>query len=409
MIGGIAEFILVITMLLVLEASLAPTAATTANTIQAAVAAGELQNVRDAASQYIKDNWSTVYAAAGAGPIPISVATLAGAGYLPTGAGGMNSFQQNHVVVLEQSGASGILGFVLTYGGNQIPANSLPSAVALIGRNAAYIPYASDPAACTLPCIKSIGTYYSQSLAAFSAAPATSAYVPTSGHLAATLFFQGGEEVAPYLYRYAQPNNTDGNTMHTAINMNTNNITNAGNVYATQLTDTSNNAFYVLPSGTSNLNILTVATLTATTINSTTENTSQLTATTSITSPYYYHSSDIRLKKDICSIRDPLQLLEKLHGHRFVWRKDNRPDLGLIAQEVEREEPELVHVADDGTKSVEYDSLVAPLIEAVKVLSGRLRYLEHGGAAPDEEHELLVSDASTACSDPAIGSDIISH
>jgi hypothetical protein len=150
------------------------------------------------------------------------------------------------------------------------------------------------------------------------------------------------------------------------------------------------------------MNNLTVASITATTVTSTTENTSQFTASTSVTSPEYFHTSDIRLKKDICSIRDPLQVIERLHGHRFIWRKDDRPDLGLIAQEVERDEPELIHVAEDGTKSVEYDSLVAPLIEAVKVLSGRVWSLEHGAESPDQPTGPPLSDVSSACSELAM-------
>lgn len=40
--------------------------------------------------------------------------------------------------------------------------------------------------------------------------------------------------------------------------------------------------------------------------------------------------------------------------------------IGLIAQEVEKEFPELVSTDNEGMKSVNYASMVAPLIEAVK-------------------------------------------
>jgi hypothetical protein len=42
--------------------------------------------------------------------------------------------------------------------------------------------------------------------------------------------------------------------------------------------------------------------------------------------------------------------------------------IGVIAQDVEKVIPEIVHTAADGYKSVEYAKLVAVLIEAVKEL-----------------------------------------
>ena len=42
--------------------------------------------------------------------------------------------------------------------------------------------------------------------------------------------------------------------------------------------------------------------------------------------------------------------------------------MGLVAQDVERVFPEVVYTDSQGYKSVAYDKLVAPLIEAVKLL-----------------------------------------
>ncbi len=50
--------------------------------------------------------------------------------------------------------------------------------------------------------------------------------------------------------------------------------------------------------------------------------------------------------------------------------------MGVIAQEVERDFPDLVETTPDGLKKVNYEGLVAPLIEAVKELDDRLRALE---------------------------------
>ena len=50
--------------------------------------------------------------------------------------------------------------------------------------------------------------------------------------------------------------------------------------------------------------------------------------------------------------------------------------MGVIAQEVEKVFPELVTTDDQGRKKVEYEGLIAPLIEAVKELDERVRSLE---------------------------------
>lgn len=81
--------------------------------------------------------------------------------------------------------------------------------------------------------------------------------------------------------------------------------------------------------------------------------------------------SDIRLKKNIETLEDPLNKLASLRGVRFEWIDEHRPrgeQIGLIAQEVEKVFPSVVSVGDDGYMSVSYDKLVAPLVEAVKQL-----------------------------------------
>lgn len=57
----------------------------------------------------------------------------------------------------------------------------------------------------------------------------------------------------------------------------------------------------------------------------------------------------------------------KLHGYAFTWKKDGTKDIGVIAQEVEQQFPELVLTDSvDGMKSVKYGNLVAPVIESIK-------------------------------------------
>ena len=57
----------------------------------------------------------------------------------------------------------------------------------------------------------------------------------------------------------------------------------------------------------------------------------------------------------------------------------NFPDtrqIGLIAQDVEKVLPELVHTDSDGYKSLSYDKLTAVLVEAVKELKAQNEKLQ---------------------------------
>lgn len=78
-------------------------------------------------------------------------------------------------------------------------------------------------------------------------------------------------------------------------------------------------------------------------------------------------NSDIRLKSEIEDLQNSLSVIQLLHGKTYT-KDGKRNRIGLIAQEVEEVLPQLVHTADDemGTKSVNYQNMVAILIEAIK-------------------------------------------
>ena len=86
--------------------------------------------------------------------------------------------------------------------------------------------------------------------------------------------------------------------------------------------------------------------------------------------------SDERLKDNIETLTDGLDKVEQLRG--VTYTRDERENIGVIAQEVEKILPEIVLTADDemGTKSVDYSRLTAVLNEAVKDLSARVKELE---------------------------------
>lgn len=78
--------------------------------------------------------------------------------------------------------------------------------------------------------------------------------------------------------------------------------------------------------------------------------------------------SDERLKSDIATFADALETVSQLRGVKYT--KDGKASTGVIAQEVERVIPEVVHTEDDemGTKSVAYGNMMGVMIEAIKEL-----------------------------------------
>ncbi len=85
-------------------------------------------------------------------------------------------------------------------------------------------------------------------------------------------------------------------------------------------------------------------------------------------------TSDIRMKKDIFTIENPIEKVKQIRGVYFNWRTDEFKDkkldttnqIGVIAQEVEKILPQVVSSDNEGFKSVEYSKIVAVLIEAIK-------------------------------------------
>lgn len=90
-------------------------------------------------------------------------------------------------------------------------------------------------------------------------------------------------------------------------------------------------------------------------------------ATGTVSGTAFYHTSDARLKDNVQTISG-LELVSQMRGVSFDWKKDGSPSVGVIAQEVETVMPSAVKTSENGMKSVEYDQIIGPLIEAVKEL-----------------------------------------
>lgn len=88
----------------------------------------------------------------------------------------------------------------------------------------------------------------------------------------------------------------------------------------------------------------------------------------------YYAYSDGRFKKNVKTIGGALKLIKSLRGVTYEWINDekeirtfnNIPQIGFIAQEVEKIIPEAVLKGNDGFLSINYQSLIPVLSEAIK-------------------------------------------
>lgn len=88
--------------------------------------------------------------------------------------------------------------------------------------------------------------------------------------------------------------------------------------------------------------------------------------------------SSRRWKKDIEPIHGATGTVERLQGVTYRWKADDKPDIGLIAEDVGAVIPEVVAYEANGVDalSVDYARLVALLIEAVKEQQKRIEALE---------------------------------
>lgn len=89
-------------------------------------------------------------------------------------------------------------------------------------------------------------------------------------------------------------------------------------------------------------------------------------------------TSDERLKKNITKLASVTEKVAKLKPVSFDWKfgKTKKKSIGLIAQDLEKIYPELVHEGVHGYKSIEYDKLTAILISAIQELTHRVDLLE---------------------------------
>ena len=98
----------------------------------------------------------------------------------------------------------------------------------------------------------------------------------------------------------------------------------------------------------------------------------------------FVNLSDERMKENVETIDDALELVSRLEGVYYDWNKtaketytlDDSRQIGVLAQDLEQVIPELVTTNESGYKMVDYPRLTAVLVEAVKEQQEHIDQLE---------------------------------
>jgi hypothetical protein len=104
-------------------------------------------------------------------------------------------------------------------------------------------------------------------------------------------------------------------------------------------------------------------------------NCANLTASFTVTAQDINSTSDINLKTNIETVENPIEILTQLRGVSFDWKASGKKSYGVIAQELEQILPDLV--TNGEVKSVNYNGLIAVLIEAIKDLKKEIEDLKN--------------------------------
>lgn len=93
-------------------------------------------------------------------------------------------------------------------------------------------------------------------------------------------------------------------------------------------------------------------------------------------SPIWGAASDRRIKKNVKKLTKVSAKLASINGVSFTYKADDHSTYGVIAQDVEKDNPDLVHQQVNGDiedfRTVDYNGIIALLVEEVKALRTEL-------------------------------------
>ncbi len=204
-----------------------------ASRIRNLVVSEQFRIMHEAVGGYVAANDAAVRAAIAANggvPVPISVAALQGAGFLGPFFQAVNGYSQGWRAFARETTGGLLEVAVVSEGGRVIPDRWVPRIAAGMGADGGYV----DPD--TPNTARGAFGGWQLDLTPYLAA----GYVPQAGHLVSIRGFSGSQNIGDYLLRFAVPGHPEANRMATALDMDGNDIVNAGSVSATTVTASTN-------------------------------------------------------------------------------------------------------------------------------------------------------------------------
>lgn len=102
--------------------------------------------------------------------------------------------------------------------------------------------------------------------------------------------------------------------------------------------------------------------------------------------------SDFRLKKNINSLENALQIIDQLELVSFNWKSTENKDIGVIAQNLQKYYPELVTNSHDGRHLlVKYPQLSVIALQGVKELSQQNKLLKEENEELKNKIDLIIT------------------
>jgi len=202
--------------------------------------AQEQQQWASAVSNYVSQNMTTLESSATSStPVTLSVATVQAANVgLPTNFSGTNPFNQTWTAQVLQPASGTLQVLAFGKGGNIIKDQELGMIARAAAGSGGLIP-TNNSGAYSGATANAYGTYGAWKIS-------TTGYsLGTGGAPATLLMFTNGALSSNYLYRNAIPGQPQLNEMNTALGMNGNNITDAGQVSANTVVTPAGNGVQV--------------------------------------------------------------------------------------------------------------------------------------------------------------------
>lgn len=181
-------------------------------------AAHQQSQLASAARKYIAANYASLVTASASAVVPITVAQLQAAHFLPASFSGTNIYGQTACVLVRQPSAGKLDALVVTYGGNAIPDKSIAAVAAAAGQGGGYINRANHSVA--RGASWSLDTTNYRSVSCSGGASVLTGTATDAGHLVSSVFYDGpGQLSTDFVYRDAVPGRPELNQMNTPLQM----------------------------------------------------------------------------------------------------------------------------------------------------------------------------------------------